>query len=139
MSWTYCQRTGDFFLGGYFVARGYSGFGSGRDDPSAQAIADIGPIPVGGWTISGPPFESDTHGPFVLRLEPDEDTITFGRRGFLIHGDSFQHPGEASQGCIVLPREVREAVWSSGDMDLQVVAELKDVDVTTPPQGVPLP
>jgi hypothetical protein len=41
-----------------------------------------------------------------------------------MHGDSKEHPGCASEGCVILPRTVREQVWSSGDHDLKVVAEI---------------
>jgi hypothetical protein len=58
----------------------------------------------------------------VLRLEPEPDTDTFGRAGFLMHGDSGAHPGEASEGCIIMPRNVREAVWTGGDHELEVVS-----------------
>jgi hypothetical protein len=46
----------------------------------------------------------------------------FGRTGFLIHGDSLQHPGRASNGCIILPRPIRDRIAASGDDQLTVVA-----------------
>ena len=49
---------------------------------------------------------------------------THGRSGLLMHGDSKEHPGSASHGCVILPRSVREEVWQSGDRDLEVVAEV---------------
>jgi hypothetical protein len=36
------------------------------------------------------------------------------RSGFLIHGDSFSHPGDASDGCIILSRPEREAIVRTG-------------------------
>jgi hypothetical protein len=42
-----------------------------------------------------------------------------------MHGDSKEHPGCASQGCIILPRPVREQVWHSGDRELEVRAEIQ--------------
>ena len=44
-----------------------------------------------------------------------------GRTNFLIHGDSTNHPGDASEGCIVLSRTIRQAIAVSGDTDLEVV------------------
>jgi hypothetical protein len=58
-------------------------------------------------------------------LKPAASTNTFGRSGFLMHGDSTQSPGSASQGCIIMPRPVREQVWNSGDRDLKVVPEIR--------------
>src|ERR1035438_5538324 len=40
----------------------------------------------------------------VQALTPESGTNTFGREGFLIHGDSVQNPGTASHGCIILPQ-----------------------------------
>jgi hypothetical protein len=39
-------------------------------------------------------------------------SITFGRTGFLIHGNELLHPGEhlASYGCIVIPKATRSPV-----------------------------
>jgi len=60
----------------------------------------------------------------VLKLNPAPSTDTHGRGGFLMHGDSKEHPGSASHGCVILPRAVREEVWNSGDRELEVVAEI---------------
>jgi len=89
-----------------------------------QSVRNVGPIPQGDWTINGPPVNAAEHGLYVLRLGPKDGTETFGRTGFLMHGDSKSAPGTASQGCVIMPRTVREQVWNSGDRDLQVVAEI---------------
>ena len=39
-----------------------------------------------------------------------------------MHGDSIEHPGAASEGCIIVARPIREQVWESGDRKLQVIA-----------------
>lgn len=101
-------------------ALGYSGHGEGKNNPALQETPNVGPIPYGLWRIVGPPFDTPTHGPFVMRLEPCEGTQTFGRDGFLIHGDSKIAAGTASHGCIVLPRATRERIWDSGDHLLTV-------------------
>lgn len=123
-SWTYAQRTGDLQQDGKQVSAGYSGANEGKNNPAMEDVPDVGPIPRGDWTISGPPADSKDHGPYVLRLTPAASTETYGRSGFLMHGDSKEHPGGASHGCIVLPRTAREEVWTSGDRDLEVVAEI---------------
>jgi Tlde1 domain len=129
--WTYAQKTGELLQNGQRVGAGYSGLDNGKNNPSMQAVADLGPIPQGNWTIVGPPVNTTTHGPFVLRLEPADDTNLFGRSGFLMHGDSIENPGTASHGCIIMPRTVREQVWQSGDTSLQVVPEIPTQDLGT--------
>lgn len=116
----YKQSTG-LLSGNGLQFTGYSGFKEGKNNPSLQDRPSVGPIPQGRWIIQGPPFDTSTHGPFVMRLLPEEGTNTFGRSGFLIHGDSIIHPGMASLGCIILPRTIREAVWHSEDRDLIVI------------------
>jgi len=118
--WTYNQSNGTFSRDGQVAGQGYSGFGVGKNNPSLQNLADIGPIPQGVYEI-GPPQDTATHGPHVMALTPADETDTFGRGGFLIHGDSVEHPGIASHGCIILPRDLRDAISSSGDTQLQVV------------------
>lgn len=120
--WTYKQSTGQLFQNGQLEAIGYSGHGEGRNNPSAQTIPFVGPIPCGVWEISGPPRDTPTHGPYVLTLTSMAGVDTFGRSGFLIHGDSIPAPGTASEGCIVLPRPIRESIWLSGDRALEVIA-----------------
>src|SRR2546423_11084836 len=123
-AWTYAQQTGDLQQDGKPVATGYSGAGDGKNNPTMADVPNVGPIPRGAWSITGPPTDPRDHGPYVLRLEPAAETETFGRSGFLIHGDSRAHPGTASEGCIILPRAVREQIWKSGDRDLEVIAEI---------------
>jgi hypothetical protein len=57
----------------------------------------------------------------VLPLNPDPENDMHGRGGFLIPGDSKSDPGNASKGCIILPRKYREQIWESGDRTLVVV------------------
>jgi hypothetical protein len=120
--WTFSQLTGDMWHGDPEpAATGYSGAEpNGKNKPNMQEIPDVGPLPCGYYT-TGPPFDDPKHGPFVLRLVPDPTNQMFGRSGFLIHGDSIEHPGAASEGCIILPRNVRQRIWYSGDRDLLVV------------------
>ena len=104
-----------------FTAQGYSGKGEGKNNSAFQQIQNIGPIPQGKYSI-GEPHDSPEHGPFAMRLTPDPANEMFGRSSFLMHGDSLRDPGEASEGCIIMSRETREHVWSSGDHELQVTA-----------------
>lgn len=118
--WVYRQSTGELLHDGKFLAQGYSGSGKGKNIPAAEGTKDVGPIPAGAWEITGLTVERTAHGPYVLHLAPCNGTQTFGRAGFLMHGDSIQHPGDASLGCIVMPRWARERVWESDDRSLAV-------------------
>lgn len=118
--WTYEQRTGRILQDGEYVATGYAGKGDGINNPDMQDVHNVGPIPRGGYRVCAP-VNTNTHGPYVLRLEPDPANEMFGRSGFLIHGDSVKHPGTASEGCIIQARATRELVWESGDHQLEVV------------------
>jgi hypothetical protein len=118
---TWEQRPGAWLRDGKLLAHGYSGHGEGKNNPACQAVPCVGPIPQGRYHILGPPFDSTTHGPYVLRLDPAPGNDMLGRAGFLVHGDSLKDPGGASLGCIVLPHTVRELIWLSGDRELEVI------------------
>lgn len=117
--WTYNQKTGELLHDGKFEGTGYSGMGGGRNNPDAQPIPSSGPIPQGTYKI-GPPY-SDAHlGPVVMHLDPDEDTNTFGRSLFRIHGDNARH--DASHGCVILGPAIRREIAASGDNIMEVLA-----------------
>lgn len=118
--WLYEQTTGRIIRDS-IIGHGYSGCGEGKNSPGHQSIRNIGPIPCGVYRI-GDPFNTKTHGPYVLALTPDVANQMFGRAGFLIHGDSVVEPGTASEGCIIQPRSIREEIYLSGDRMLEVVA-----------------
>ncbi len=121
--YVYEQATGRLSRDGKVIGQGYSGFGAGLNDPASQEIPNVGPIPCGLWQV-GAPIDTAEHGPYVLRLTPDPATETFGRSGFLLHGDEIEHAGEhlASHGCIVMGRPARVLLWTSGDHALTVIA-----------------
>lgn len=121
--WTYKQRTGELFRNGTHVGTGYSGHNEGKNNPDMQHIPRVGPIPVGLYDI-GEPFNSSSHGPLVMRLEPHAENEMYGRAGFLLHGDSKLTPGTASLGCIVQDHEVRDLVAARlalGERVLEVI------------------
>lgn len=116
MAWHYVIETGELYNDETgLIAKGYSGFSDGKNNPRMCAVHDVGPLPCGAWEIVGPPIDTPTHGPYVLRLEPRKGTLTHGRSGFLIHGDSIMHPGTASHGCLIFDRHTREMIWESMD------------------------
>lgn len=118
--WVYSQREGNLFLNESFVGQGYSGKGDSKNQPQDQGLTDQGPIPVGMYTI-GFPVDTAMHGPFAMPLAPSHLNNMLGRFGFLIHGDSLEHPGEASCGCVILSRDVRNKIWESNDLTFVVV------------------
>jgi len=120
--WLYKQKTGGFFHNDIWLHDGYSGFGDlGKNRPGAQSQVGIGPIPVGAYIVGGL-ADDDQHGPVALHLITEPGTQTFGRSGFLMHGDSREHYGSASHGCIIMPREVRDTVEASQDRQLIVIS-----------------
>lgn len=122
MSWLYQQINGFMLVDGALVGVGYSGHPPHVNDPAAQNLHDIGPIPVGTYLITAP--HDSSHGPYTLGLTPDPTNDMHGRSAFLIHGDRVDAPGMklASLGCIILSRDVRRAIWESGDRVLQVIS-----------------
>lgn len=124
---TYEQSSGRLLdAAGEVLGIGYSGKDWGKNVPATQSVNNIGPIPEGIYFIRQPVLFTVTHGPFVLPLLPDPGNKMWGRFGFLCHGDSVVEPGTASEGCIIMPRDVREKIWASGDRDLKVVSGLPE-------------
>lgn len=117
--WTYTLISGRM-TNGTISGNGYSGHDPHKNDIGAQNIPNVGPIPVGKYTI-GPPFTHPACGPVSMRLSPEPGNQMFDRAGFLIHGDSISRPGRASDGCIILPRDIRQQIADSDDNDLTVV------------------
>jgi hypothetical protein len=119
--WTYGQASGNLKdPTGVIVGCGYSGFEDGKNNPALEAAIGVGPIPRGEYAIADPHDDPEV-GPFAMRLTPTSDTDTLGRYAFLIHGDSIEHPGQASHGCIILAPVLRHLIAASGDKLLQVV------------------
>jgi len=103
---TYEQRTGRFLDEGVEVAKGYSGWGAGANNPDLENLRGVGPIPRGRYMI-GPPRFSRNVGPVAMYLWPVGHTA-HGRSALMIHGDN--RTSTASRGCVIIPRVVREAV-----------------------------
>lgn len=124
----YSQTTGRLteFGTDKLIGVGYSGRGEGKNNPDKESVRTVGPIPRGYWRI-GEPYNSSRVGPRTIpvyklddRPGDDIDAIT-GRSAFRIHGDSIRAPGTASQGCIILPRIIREQIIASDHEILRVV------------------
>jgi RHS repeat-associated protein len=123
--WEYHQSTGEMW---YYppgsgdpelVGTGHSGNGAGRNNPDMQGTRNVGPVPEGLWQIE--PIQDNVTGrgielPDSMRLTPLEGQHErFNRSGFIIHG------GRYSEGCVILPRDVRLQIGGSGTNHLSVV------------------
>jgi hypothetical protein len=111
---------------GAIIAAGYAGGNCGKNpegvnNPAMQAIKSVGPLPAGIYTMEEV-LEQSHLGPFAIRLVPDAANVMCGRSGFFIHGDTTPS-GNASEGCIIMPRAVREAMWASADHRIAVLKE----------------
>lgn len=126
----YSQSTGIMTLNGEQVAQGWAGNDGrpgvnpdhvhGYNNPDAQAISCIGPLPQGIYNIGAwgtHPVLGANSAP-LTQVEGD----TFGRDGFLIHGPEAADPANSSEGCIVIPHDQRMAVMGTGETQVQVVA-----------------
>ncbi|MEI7714009.1 MAG: tlde1 domain-containing protein [Rhodospirillales bacterium] len=126
MPWTYSQTERQLTdPDGKIAGQGYSGHDAGYNNHTMQDQKDVGPTPVGTYTI-GPAFRHALAGPVTMRLTPSADTDVFGRDGFMIHGDTADHAtnptaqNSASHGCIVLARPLRDAIAASTDRTIVV-------------------
>lgn len=121
--WTFIQQTGAILHDGTPKGAGYSGSATGKNNPAMQDDKNVGPIPSGFYTIAGLIDRDPVCGEYVLVLVPDAANEMFGRTGFRWHGDSVEHPGQASHGCIVSARPLRIEAWEGTDHNLHVVSE----------------
>lgn len=103
------------------ITRGYAGHGAGVNNPLYEDVRNLGPLPQG-WYAIGDPYDHKRLGKYVLPLTPAPETKMHGRSGFFIHGDnSTPDPEDGSHGCIVIAKQIREQVATSGDRRLRVV------------------
>ena len=124
----YEQSTGKLFdATGKLLGTGYSGKDPHKNNPAAEGIEDLGPIPRGVYKLTAMEETTAEHGPYVIVLAPDDATrakiLALNRQPdtFRIHGNSLLHPGAASAGCVIQPRPVRVQIWTGTDHDLEVV------------------
>jgi hypothetical protein len=105
------------------ATHGYSGHGAGVNNPAMQDVKYVGPIPTGDYTIGKQGTHYSENGPLPasMRVSPAATNDMHGRGGFLIHGDNSRGDRSASEGCIILPRNVRNDIANSGDNCLRVV------------------
>jgi hypothetical protein len=112
------------------VGQGYSGAPGHVNKPEFQDKVDKGVIPEGSYTV-GEVIVNRTDargmGPDVIKLEPDPATAerirAMGRdpNTFYVHGDNGQRNGTASQGCIIMDKDVRKALKELQGAKIRVV------------------
>lgn len=121
MPWVYHSDSGELYApDGVFEGKCYSGRGFGLDNPAAEKMAGVGPIPRGEYHIGLPQNPVGHLGPLAMPLLPTAATNDFGRNGFFMHGDNMSLDHSASHGCIVAGRSIREMVAVSTDRTLIV-------------------
>lgn len=117
----YDQKTGEIMTDdGTVIGKGYAGNGKGKNNPAMESVKMIGPLPRGIYII-GEPINSPHTGPYSIPLTPNPKNVMYGRSGFMIHGDSIDNPGTASNGCIVLPHTIRVQINNYTDKNLEVI------------------
>jgi hypothetical protein len=127
--WTFEIITGKLYdASGAYTAQGYAGGNlgknpEGKDNPADENVPDVGPLPEGMYTL-GSPVEGTHMGIFAIPLIPDPSNNMVGRSGFFCHGDTTP-PGNASEGCVVMPYVTRVRMWQSNDHRLSVVAKVQ--------------
>lgn len=123
MPWIYHQANGSLEYKwehtGHRVGKGYSGGPGAVNDPRMEAMRFKGPIPKGNYHI-GPMYKHPEKGPYVMNLTPVGHDAR-GRKLLRIHGDNENLNQTASEGCVILPREVRLRIGHSRDRTLQVL------------------
>lgn len=119
MAWIYHQSTGVLEHRGKVIETGYSGYPPHKNDPSAEFLEALGPIPKGTYTI-GQPYNHPDLGILTMNLTPKLGQKMGRRSAFRIHGDSKKHPGLASHGCIILSFKTRELIADDYDKELVV-------------------
>jgi hypothetical protein len=88
-------------------ASGYSGRGTGLNQPAAQTVRNNGPIPAGTYNATS---VTRSKGPNTIVLTPAPGTNTHGRDNFRIHGDNAAANRTASQGCIIVGPAARATI-----------------------------
>ncbi len=117
MTWIYHQSTGEILQDTKSWGYGYAGRMTNKNNPSRQHVRGLGPIPQGKYRITD---RTSSKGPYTLVLVPDSGNTMFGRTAFRIHGERKLPPaGWASEGCIILDREIRRLIWDSSDHILE--------------------
>src|SRR5271157_1838672 len=100
----YSQAAGIFVLDNVVTIQGaYAGNGVWKNHNQSQDVRDHGPLPANCYTLG--PLHTVPHLGPCMSLTPDPDGQMYGRSGFFVHLDNPAHPGQSSDGCIVLAND----------------------------------
>lgn len=122
MSWLYSQRSGEVKSpsGDHFLF-GYAGNGPGLNNPDAQDVQNVGPLPRGKYRMSNFVQAHPTVGSCAIELSPYSTNQMFGRSGFFIHGLAIMDPLHSSHGCpIIGNNNHRIEMWQHADHCFEV-------------------
>jgi Protein of unknown function (DUF2778). len=120
----YKQKTGDLTgLNGAHMGKGYAGQKEGKNNPDAEDVEGVGPIPQGNWRIQKEvdkaTREKNGWPEPAFKLKPDPETEkrvrAMGRNpdSFYVHAKSAQPERQGngdSEGCIALDKPQRIAL-----------------------------
>lgn len=146
---TYIISTGDFYApDGSLLGVCYAGHPPHVNDISAVNVKNIGPLPPGSYRM-GTAYNNIHTGPLSIPLiplaeqthSPEENPFAWlhGRNDFYIHGDSLNHPGYASDGCIVASHEIRLKIVEISKNDPILKVHLYGVEATRTTIPFPTP
>lgn len=122
--YTYKISTGQLFdLAMVLCGHGWAGQPPYKNDPSATGVSGKGPLPCGYFTI-GAAYTHPHIGKLTMNLIPDSTNDMKGRDLFRMHGASESDPEHSSEGCIIMPHDVRQMVADNITREnrLQVIA-----------------
>lgn len=118
LDFTYSQNSGvlqNSDTGKKYQCYSGSESGGGKNDPTKQDQADNGPLPQGDWKIGD---HDNSKGPLTIDLNPQDGNDVYDTNrdpdSFRAHGDSADHPGDASHGCLVCGKPARQDMINSG-------------------------
>jgi len=118
--YTFQQSTGKLFHDGALTATGWAGQPPHKNDPNGQCEKNVGPLPRGKYAI-GPAYHHPKLGPITMNLTPASSNEMCGRGDFRIHGASASDPEHSSEGCIIMPHDIRESIDAGLDRELEVI------------------
>lgn len=135
--WIYLQSTGNLYYEPFpgqppiLVGSGYAGHNDGLNNPDYQDVkgtgrdSNAGPLPQGTYTIEKQQDNVTSKGvtlPASMRLTPDPNNEMLTRGGFIMHGGDMINQ-TSSQGCIVMPIDVRNSVGNNLNIDNKLRVE----------------
>jgi hypothetical protein len=115
--WIYNNKTGELSIDGENISEGYSGKNTGKikglNNPAMLNKNSIGPIPNGIYKIGDSGY-NEHMGEYVRLEETNPNFLKENDRTpgtFYVHGNKRSGGFDASAGCIILPKEIRDMMF----------------------------